>query len=119
MRYRVLPLIVMLAVTPTATFAQASIPSFVAELITQYKSAPAGSSPGSVWRYQYKGAVVFFVPRLSCCDIPSRLYDVNGNLLCRPDGGIAGSGDGKCPDFFRERSKGELLWSDGTAGESQ
>jgi hypothetical protein len=118
MRHCVFILMVMLAVAPLRTSAQQEIPPFVAELIARYKSVPAGDSPGAVWRYQYKGAVVFYVPPRWCCDIKSWLYDSAGNVVCRPDGGIAGAGDGKCPDFFRERSEGELLWSDGTLEES-
>jgi hypothetical protein len=42
----------------------------------------------------------------------SILYDANGKLICRPDGGIAGSGDGKCPDFLAKRKDGWRLWAD-------
>jgi hypothetical protein len=108
----------LLSLISGAAFAQTEDPPFVTQLIERFKSAPPGKSPGAVWRYLYKGAPVFYVPRLACCDIPSDLYDVGGNLMCHPDGGIAGSGDGKCLDFFLERSEGERLWSDGTVGES-
>ena len=92
--------------------AQSDVPPFVEKLIAQYKSASPASSPGAVWKYRYKGAVVFYVPRLACCDIMSELYDINGNLICHPDGGIAGSGDGKCHNFLKERGDGSQLWSD-------
>jgi hypothetical protein len=119
MRHRFCLLIVVLAASSLRASAQSEIPPFVAQLIAEYKAAGPGESPGRVWRYRFKGGAVFYVPPLFCCDIMSRLYDSQGKLLCHPDGGIAGSGDGKCPDFFRERSDEELLWSDGTSEESR
>lgn len=90
----------------------ADVPPFVAELIARYKSVPPSSSPGAVWQYRYKGQLVYYVPRLACCDIMSQLYTNSGELICQPDGGIAGSGDGKCPSFFARREDGRQLWSD-------
>jgi hypothetical protein len=106
-------LLTLLAASPAAP-AQTNIPPFVAKLIAHYKSVPPETSPGSIWRYIYKGEPVYYVPP-RCCDIRSLLYDAKGNLICEPDGGFTGIGDGKCPDFRKERSNGELLWSDGRA----
>jgi len=117
MRHRAPPLILTLLAASPAALAQTNIPPFVAELIAHYQSVPHDNSPGSIWRYIYKGETFYYVPPLWCCDIPSLLYDTKGNLICRPDGGFAGFGDGKCPDFLEQRSQGELLWSDGTARE--
>lgn len=100
-----------LAIAAPSALGQADLPPFVAGLLAKYRSAKPGNSPDSVWSYQYKGAMVYYVPPMHCCDIPSSLYDINGKLLCRPDGGIAGAGDGKCPDFIRDRKDGKLLWS--------
>lgn len=87
-------------------------PQFVQDLVSNYKQAPPGSNPGSVWRYRYNERVVYFVPRLKCCDIPSELYTAGGELLCEPDGGLSGTGDGTCPDFFKERASEQLIWRD-------
>ena len=86
--------------------------AFVEELIEQYASAPKDASPGSIWSYRYQGREVVYVPPLYCCDLPSRLYDGDGNVLCSPDGGIAGAGDGRCPDFLAERTEGRRVWQD-------
>jgi hypothetical protein len=107
-----LPTILLGLTFASGACARPEVPPFVAKLITQYKSASPSSSPGAVWKYRYKDATVFYVPRLACCDIMSNLYDINGNLICHPDGGIAGSGDGSCPDFLTERRDGQRLWSD-------
>lgn len=107
-----LPAILLGLTIASGVCAQSEVPPFVAKLITHYKNASPVGSPGAIWKYRYKGAAVFYVPRLACCDIMSNLYDINGNLICHPDGGIAGSGDGRCPDFLAERRDGERLWSD-------
>ena len=86
-------------------------PEFVDKLISQFESGPKKNPPGSIWRYNYKGLVVYYVSP-SCCDIPSELYDSDGILICAPDGGIAGDGDGKCPDFFHARTEESRVWID-------
>ena len=86
-------------------------PPFVTELIARFEAAPKSDPPASIWRYSYKGRVVFYVPP-SCCDVPSELYDNDGNLICGPDGGFSGDGDGKCPDFFKLRTDELRVWSD-------
>jgi hypothetical protein len=112
MRHRARTVLLALLTVSPAELAQTNIPPFVATLIAHYKSEPPKTSPGSIWRYIYKEQPVYYVPPLWCCDIPSSLYDAKGNLLCRPDGGFAGYGDGRCPEFFKERAHEELLWSD-------
>jgi hypothetical protein len=83
----------------------------VDSLIAALEAAPKKDPPATVWRYSYKGDLVFYVPP-SCCDVPSELYDTAGTLLCAPDGGFTGKGDGRCPDFFATRTNGKRLWSD-------
>jgi hypothetical protein len=113
MRHRVL-LIIVVAVVPRLASAQSDLPPFVSQLIARpHTGIGAVSAPGSVWRYRYRGRVVYYVLPRSCCDLMSRLYDAEGNLMCRPNGGIAGGGDGKCTDFSHERSEEQLLWSAG------
>jgi hypothetical protein len=46
---------------------------------------------------EYEGRVAWYIPP-RCCDIPGELYDGSGNLICHPDGALAGA-DGKCPAF--------------------
>ena len=61
--------------------------------------------------YSYQGRTVYYIPPV-CCDQLGQLYDQNCNLICNPDGGITGAGDGKCQDFFSSRTNGILLWED-------
>lgn len=86
-------------------------PEWVKELIRQFEAAPVGNPPQSIWKYTYRGATVYYVPP-QCCDQYSTLYDANGKVICAPDGGFTGGGDGRCPDFFQERNDGTLLWRD-------
>jgi len=86
-------------------------PKWVDQLIRTFKSGPVGIPPQSIWRYKYKGQEVYFIPA-QCCDQYSKLYDTSGNLICAPDGGFIGKGDGRCPDFISLRTDETLLWQD-------
>jgi hypothetical protein len=90
---------------------QAANPAWVDKLITHYKSKTVGNPPQSIWRYDYNEQTVYFVPA-QCCDQYSTLYDAGGNVICAPDGGFSGKGDGKCPDFVSKRTNEQLVWKD-------
>ncbi|WP_461067746.1 DUF6970 domain-containing protein [Spirosoma horti] len=86
-------------------------PECITDLINQIKSQDKWEPPAKVYRYSYKGQVVYFIPQ-RCCDIPSILLDEQCNTVCSPDGGISGRGDGKCADFFASRTEEKLIWED-------
>src|SRR5688500_14103807 len=86
-------------------------PAFVARLIATYEAEPVANPPRSIWRYDYRGSAVYYVPPV-CCDVPSALYDTTGTAICSPDGGLTGRGDGRCPDFFERRTGEALVWRD-------
>lgn len=86
-------------------------PEWVTSLIKKYENESVGNPPQSIWRYNYNGGIVYYVPA-QCCDQPSTLYDISGNVICAPDGGYFGRGDGRCPDFFQERENEKLIWQD-------
>jgi hypothetical protein len=88
------------------------LPMFLQELTGRIEAEDEAESPGSIWRYRYLGDVVYYVPPLPCCDQLSTLYDENGGVLCAPDGGITGDGNGQCPDFFELRSEETRVWQD-------
>lgn len=81
------------------------------QLIAGIESEPVWNPPARITSYEYRGSRVYFVPA-DCCDKLSSLYDEDGNVICSPDGGIGGAGDGRCPDFFDVRKDGELVWED-------
>jgi Domain of unknown function (DUF6970) len=96
----------------SATTGQA-VPKSIEQLIERYERGSEDASPRAIWKYSYRGADVFYVPlSVVCCDRFSELYDQAGNLICAPDGGITGAGDGNCPDFVPQPSVGVRIWSD-------
>jgi hypothetical protein len=86
-------------------------PDWVKNLIATYGKASVGNPPQSIRQYEYNGQTVYYVPP-QCCDQFSTLYDANGKVICAPDGGFTGQGDGKCSDFFQERKNEKLIWQD-------
>ncbi len=88
-----------------------SIPSCIQAKIDQLKSQPKGNPAYSVFQYTYNGKKVYYFPA-QCCDQYSDLFDANCNLICHPDGGIAGGGDGTCTDFLSSRKDEVLIWKD-------
>lgn len=86
-------------------------PDCIKNEIEQISNEPVRNPPAEVWQYDYNGQTVFYLPSY-CCDMFSELYDDKCNLICHPDGGIAGHGDGKCSDFFARKTNGKLIWKD-------
>ena len=86
-------------------------PTWVDQLVRKFASEPVGNPAQSIWRYEYKGQVVYYVPA-QCCDMYSTLYDADGNVICAPNGGFTGAGDGRCPDFMSQRTNETLIWQD-------
>ena len=90
---------------------QSPIPKAVAALIHDLETAPVRNPPAFVARYDYAGHVVYYVPP-HCCDFFGDLYDAAGQVICHPDGGLTGKGDGRCPDFFTQRQHETIIWRD-------
>src|SRR6476646_8465699 len=91
-------LICVLAVSAACTTANPK-PGWLRDFITKLEKEPL-SEPATITKYQYKGATVYFYPS-RCCDIPSKVFDASGAVICYPDGDFSGRGDGKCPDFMK------------------
>lgn len=88
-----------------------TMPGWLTQLINQLKAQPVANPPAKIIRYTYKGETVYYLPP-KCCDVPSVLYDAQGNSICSPDGGFTGQGDGQCSDFFSERTNETIIWED-------
>ncbi len=99
------------AAAPANTGEVSAWPAWLDERIRRLKAGEKGNPPFTVWWYSYKGKGAFYFPP-QCCDQYGQLYDKEGKLLCAPDGGITGQGDGRCADFFKLRTGGVLLWQD-------
>lgn len=96
---------------PAAPESAASPPAWLTALIQQLETQPVANPPAFIARYEYKGDTVYFVPQ-RCCDVMSVVYRSDGVVMCHADGGIAGRGDGRCPDFFTERKNERIIWRD-------
>jgi hypothetical protein len=74
--------------------------------------ADAGSdqvAPDAVFVLEHEGRPYFLLAP-PCCDAFEPMYDAVGTFVCHPSGGIAGGGDGKCPEFRADLVKKRLLW---------
>ena len=87
------------------------IPAWLKVLIDELKAESVANPPAQIIQYTYNGATVYYLPP-KCCDIMSVLYDVEGNVLCSPDGGLTGEGDGRCPDFAETATEEVVIWRD-------
>lgn len=80
-------------------------------LIRTLEQQPIANPPLSITRFEYKSEAVYFVPP-RCCDVWSDLYRADGTMICHPNGGVTGGGDGRCPDFFEQRKNAQVIWQD-------
>jgi hypothetical protein len=87
-----------------------NVPSCIQSKIELIKSLPVENPPKEVWKWQVDGNIYYYFSA-ACCDQYSELYDSNCNLVCHPDGGITGIGDGNCPLFSGAITK-TLVWKD-------
>ena len=85
--------------------------AWLTTVIRQLETQPVANPPAFIARYEYKGDPVYFVPQ-RCCDVMSVVYRSDGAVMCHADGGFAGTGDGRCPDFFAERRNERIIWRD-------
>lgn len=97
--------------TAGVAVAAPGIPEWLSRLIQKLENEPLADPPLSVIQYRYEGRMVYYVPP-RCCDIFSDLYDADGNVIARPEGGITGKGDGRAPEFSEQRRDGKLVWKD-------
>lgn len=86
-------------------------PGCISDKIEAIAEGDPWNPTAKIYSYQYNGETVYYFPA-HCCDVPSKVYDSNCNLICSPDGGLTGSGDGLCNDFFSTRTDEKLIWED-------
>jgi len=84
-------------------------------LISQLQMEPMRSPPAKIVHYRHAGKSYYYLPP-QCCDQFSTLYNSQGRVVCAPDGGYSGKGDGKCPpfvyDLLQACNRGQVIWQD-------
>lgn len=90
---------------------QDGVPDCIQQMVKDFQSKPKQNPPASIYQYDYNGQKVYYVTA-PCCDQMNTLYDANCAVICHPDGGFTGKGDGKCPDFNATKSNEVLIWKD-------
>ncbi len=86
------------------------VPACVTKQIREIANEEPQHPPTEVWEWKTDGITYYYFTS-GCCDRFNYLYDSNCNVVCAPDGGITGKGDGKCPEF-RGTVEKTLIWKD-------
>ncbi len=89
---------------------QDSSPACVTSIIEQAQKKAVQNPPTEIWEWKLDGKTYYYV-NAPCCDQFSTLYDDQCQRVCAPSGGIAGKGDGRCPENIKNAEK-KLLWKD-------
>jgi len=86
-------------------------PEWLEQLIVSLQAEPVANPPATITQFRYQGATVYYLaPR--CCDVASEVLSADGSLVCSPDGGLSGRGDGKCANFQTEATLERVVWRD-------
>src|SRR5437763_814749 len=88
-----------------------SVPACIQTRIDDIKKQPKWNPPAEVNEYLYNGKKVYLF-NANCCDQFITLVDDSCNPICAPSGGITGSGDRNCPDFYQKAHFIRLIWKD-------
>jgi hypothetical protein len=86
------------------------IPSCIEKKIDEIKSETTWNPPAQIWKWETTENTYYYITS-DCCDQWNYLYDEKCNVVCAPDGGINGMGDGNCPELSEPIVK-SLIWSD-------
>jgi hypothetical protein len=83
-------------------------PAWVNEAITLAKKNSSTLST-TIARYLYHNQTVYYISPV-VTDGFSQLFDKKHTLLCSPEGGLTGKGDGQCTDFFQNAKNKVILF---------
>ena len=85
-------------------------PNCIQNEIKKIKNEEMRNPPAQVWKWEVNRQTYYYITS-DCCDQYNYLYNNNCDIICAPDGGITGLGDGNCPDFTEPIEK-TLIWKD-------
>ena len=105
-------LIVALSCKKKEEYISPDAPDCIKAKIAQLQQEPVRNPPSSVSKFRSNGQDYFYIPPF-CCDQFSEFYDDKCTLICSPDGGFSGSGDGRCGDIIKNISSLKvIIWED-------
>ena len=87
-----------------------NLPVCIENKIVEIINNDVTNPPTQIWKWMDNGDTYFYITS-DCCDQYNYLLTEDCEIVCAPDGGITGNGDGNCPDFSSELSK-VLIWED-------
>jgi len=86
------------------------VPNCIEKKIKKIANKPVENPAAEVWKWEDDVNTYYYFTS-DCCDQYNYLYDDKCNLVCAPDGGFTGGGDGNCPSFQGQLVK-TLIWED-------
>lgn len=84
-------------------------PKWIKNLINENERKDIGLAYENIKKCIYQNQIAYYITS-PCCDNYNYLYDKNNQVICAPDGGITGHGDGKCPNFSLDKNSCKLIW---------
>ncbi|WP_236971973.1 DUF6970 domain-containing protein [Membranihabitans marinus] len=75
---------------------EVDIPTCIQAKIESLKTLHKQNPPAIVEEWETPSGTYYYITS-DCCDQFNYLYDGFCNVVCAPDGGITGEGDGNCP----------------------
>ena len=102
-------IITLLTGCPTDDVSE-EIPTCIENKIATILNNEVTNPPTQIWKWEVDSKTYFYITA-DCCDQFNYLYTTNCEIVCAPDGGFSGNGDGNCPTFTSEIKK-TLVWED-------
>ncbi len=80
------------------------------KLLESYAKSHDNEKPAQIEKWTVDSAIYYHVfPKGA--DRYSELYNSDLELICHPEGGMVGTGDGKCPDWAKTVKNKEIIWT--------
>lgn len=110
MRVLLLAGFMMTVMLTQCTKEEIPIPECIRQKIDSIKKEPKATPPIEVNSWLYNGRKVYLFS--ACCNQLVKLYDANCQYVCAPSGGLTGTGDTLCKDFYQQAQHLSLIWKD-------
>jgi len=85
-------------------------PSCIDNKIEEILNEPVQNPAAQVWKWEDNVNTYYYITS-DCCDQYNYLYNEKCEVVCAPDGGFTGGGDGNCPTFQGTIVQ-TLVWED-------